>query len=66
MNMSDQPLHKILISFAEACYKEKQSDIDPCMMACDECLLLIEYEADIRLRFAEIIRKYIAEDCVTL
>jgi hypothetical protein len=63
MNMSDQPLHKILISFADECTHERR---DGCDEDCDKCDLLIEYEADIRLRFGEIARKYIAEDCVTL
>ena len=66
MNMADQPLHKILVAFAFDCHDARFDVEAPCRHKCDECDLLIEWEADIRLRFAELVRKYIAEDCVTL
>jgi hypothetical protein len=66
MNMSDQPLHKMLVAFANDCHAERTDEENPCHEVCDNCNLLIEWEADIRLRFAELVRKYIAEDCVTL
>jgi hypothetical protein len=66
MNMADQPLHKILVAFANDCNAERTDEENPCYEVCDNCDLLIEWEADIRLRFAEIIRKYVVEDCTSL